>query len=136
MTDWMYNDAPIDPEKTVDFIGFIYIITNETNGRQYIGKKLLKFKKTKTIKGKKKKFLHNSDWQSYWGSNDDLKEDVKTLGESKFRREIIRFCTTKSELTYFELKEQIVRGVLESDAYYNAWIMARVRKSHLKLKEK
>jgi len=96
----------------------------------------LKVKKTKTVKGKKKKFLHDSDWQTYWGSNDELKDDIKRLGESNFRREIIRFCTSKSELTYFELKEQILRGALESDAYYNAWIMVRVRKSHLKLKEK
>jgi len=135
MTLWLYDGNPIDAEKTVDFIGFIYIITNETNGRQYIGKKLLKFKKTKTVKGKKKKFLHDSDWQTYWGSNDELKDDIKRLGESNFRREIIRFCTSKSELTYFELKEQILRGALESDAYYNSWIMVRVRKKHLKLKE-
>ena len=51
MTLWLYDEKPIDTEKIVDFIGFVYIITNETNGRQYIGKKLLKFKKTKIIKG-------------------------------------------------------------------------------------
>ena len=79
MTLWLYDEKPIDTEKIVDFIGFVYIITNETNGRQYIGKKLLKFKKTKIIKGKKKKFLHDSNWQTYWGSNDELKNDIKML---------------------------------------------------------
>lgn len=132
MTLWLYDEKPIDTEKIVDFIGFVYIITNETNGRQYIGKKLLKFKKTKIIKGKKKKFLHDSNWQTYWGSNDELKNDIKILGENNFTKEIIRFCTSKSELTYCELKEQIIRGALESNKYYNAWIMVRVRKDHLK----
>lgn len=137
MQDWYFENKPIQSELVVDFIGFVYIITNMTNDRKYIGKKLLKFKKTKTIKGKKKRILYNSDWETYWGSNLELKNDIKILGEHKFKREIIKLCKTKSELSYFELKEQIIRGALETKDYYNAWIMVRVRKDHLKLsKEK
>ena len=123
------GDIPLDLS---EYIGFVYLITNLQNNRKYIGKKLLKFKKTKTIKGKKKKLLVESDWKTYWGSNDELKNDVKTLGEINFTREVLKFCKTKGELSYFELKEQIIMGVLESDEYYNSWIMARVRKDHLK----
>lgn len=128
---WSYKggDIPLDLS---EYIGFVYLITNLQNNRKYIGKKLLKFKKTKTIKGKKKKLLVESDWKTYWGSNDELKNDVKTLGEINFTREVLKFCKTKGELSYFELKEQIIMGVLESDEYYNSWIMARVRKDHLK----
>ena len=35
-------------------------------------------------------------------------------------------------LTKAEAKEQFINGVLESDDYYNSWIMVRVRKSHIK----
>lgn len=128
---WTYknNDIPVDLS---EYIGFVYLITNLQTNRKYIGKKLLKFKKTKTIKGKKKKLLIDSDWRTYWGSNDELKKDVKDLGEINFKREVLIFCKSKGELSYFELKEQIVQGALESDEYYNSWIMARVRKDHLK----
>lgn len=128
---WSYKGADV-PNDLSEYIGFVYLITNLISNKKYIGKKLLKFKKTKTIKGKKKKSLVESDWRTYWGSNDELKEDVKKLGEVNFKREVLIFCKSKGELSYFELKEQILAGVLESDEYYNSWIMARVRKDHLK----
>ena len=128
---WSYKGADV-PNDLSEYIGFVYLITNLISNKKYIGKKLLKFKKTKTIKGKKKKSLVESDWRAYWGSNDELKEDVKRLGEINFKREVLIFCKSKGELSYFELKEQILAGVLESDEYYNSWIMARVRKDHLK----
>lgn len=132
MNTWLYNDKPIELENIENYIGFVYLITNTLNDKKYIGKKLLKFKKTKTLKGKKKKILVESDWQIYYGSNDVLKKEVQEHGAENFKREIIRFCKNKSELTYFELKEQIIRGALESDKYYNSWIYVRVRKEHLK----
>ena len=49
---WTYNGKKIDdlPE---DIEGFVYLITNKTDNRKYIGKKLAKFKKTKPpLKGK------------------------------------------------------------------------------------
>lgn len=128
---WSYKGADV-PNDLSEYIGFVYLITNLISNKKYIGKKLLKFKKTKTVKGKKKKSLVESDWKTYWGSNDELKEDVKRLGEVNFKREVLIFCKSKGELSYFELKEQVLAGVLESDEYYNSWIMARVRKDHLK----
>jgi len=133
MNYWLYNDKPLNSSQIENYIGFVYIITNLLNNKKYIGKKLLKFKKTKKLKGKKKKLLVESDWQTYYGSSDSLKNDVKTHGENSFKREVIRLCKNKSELTYFELKEQIDRRVLESDEYYNSWIFVRVRKEHLKM---
>jgi hypothetical protein len=115
-------------------VGFVYCITNLTNDRKYIGKKLAKRSKTKTVKGKKKKIKVSSDWKTYYGSSDELVDDVKKLGNDKFYREILRLCYSLTECTYYEAKEQFVRGVLESDDYYNAWIMARCRKSNLKSK--
>jgi antitoxin component YwqK of YwqJK toxin-antitoxin module len=66
----------------------VYQITNLTNGRKYIGKKFFYSAKTKQVKGKKKKIKVPSDWQTYYGSSDILKQDVLQLGHDKFNREI------------------------------------------------
>jgi hypothetical protein len=110
----------------------VYQITNLTNGKKYIGKKFFYSAKTKQVKGKKKKYKAPSDWQTYYGSSDNLKQDVLQLGQECFRREILHLCQSKGECGYLEAKEQFIRGVMESDDYYNTWIMVRVRKSHIK----
>jgi len=132
-TDWVYQGNPM-VDYPVDAIGFVYIIYNLVDGRKYIGKKLLKFRKTKVVKGKKKRSLVESDWKYYWGSNDELKSDVEKMGEDKFKREIIHFAKTKGTLSYLELREQMDNRVLEKpDLFYNRWIMARIATSHVKL---
>ncbi len=65
-------------------------------------------------------------------TNHILKKDVLELGHENFSREIIHLCRSKGECGYLEAKEQFIRGVMESDDYYNTWIMVRVRKSHIK----
>ena len=97
-----------------------------------IGKKFFYSSKTKQVKGKKKRFKVSSDWQTYYGSNEELKKDVIIHGQEAFVREILHLCKSKGECGYLEAKEQFVNGVLESDDYYNTWIMVRVRKSHIK----
>lgn len=131
---WTYQNQVVEslPEEC---IGFVYLITNLSNGRKYVGKKLAKFSKTttKTVKlkngNKKKKKIRSkidSDWQTYYGSNTHLNNDVQTLGEDNFTREILYYCTSKAELSYLEAKEQFERKVLESDDYYNGIINVRV----------
>ena len=129
---WLYDGKEIDESQLEDYIGFVYVITNETNGRRYLGKKLLKFKRTKKVKGKKKKLLVDSDWRDYWGSNKVLIEEVKALGPEKFKREILRLCKARGEMNYFEAKYQFDSSVLESDLWYNEWIMVKVHRAHLK----
>jgi hypothetical protein len=128
---WTYRGDLIDSEVLGDYIGFVYLITNLSNGRKYIGKKLLKSTRTKTVKGKKKRTLIESDWKEYYGSNKELQEEVSGVGVHNFRREIIRLCKTKGECNYFEAKLQFSNDVLESDDYYNSWIMVKVHKKHL-----
>ena len=89
-------------------------------------------KRLQKVNKKKKRIKVSSDWQSYYGSNSELQNDVKLLGEESFTREIIHLCKSKGACGYLEAKEQFIRNVLESDDYYNSWIMVRVRKSHLK----
>jgi hypothetical protein len=129
---WLYYGEPVIEDSLSDFIGFVYIITNLDSGRQYIGKKLLKFKRTKTVKGKKKKILVDSDWKTYWGSNKVLIEEVQSLGQDKYIREIVRLCKSKGELNYFEAKYQFTMGALESERFYNEWVSCKIHKVHLK----
>ena len=130
--NWTHNDIDFTEEMIGDNYGFVYEITNLTNNRKYIGKKLFYSAKTKQVKGKKKRFKVFSDWQTYYGSSEALKKDVSSLGKDNFARKILHLCKSKGECTYLETKEQFVRGVLESDDYYNTWIMCRVRDSHIK----
>ena len=130
--NWQYEGKDFTEGLIGDNYGFVYQITNLTNGRKYIGKKFFYSAKTKQIKGKKKKIKVFSDWQTYYGSSAELAQDVLLLGMENFSREIIHLCQSKGECGYLEAKEQFVRGVMESDDYYNSWIMVRVRKSHIK----
>ena len=137
---WIYQGTPVDtlPE---DCVGFVYMITNNTSGRKYIGKKLAKFSKTtyKTVKlkngTKKKKKIRSkidSDWQTYYGSNEELNRDVVDLGAENFTREIIFYCRSKAECSYIEAREQFRHQVLESADYYNGQISVRVHGSHIR----
>jgi hypothetical protein len=139
---WLFENSQIDvlPE---DCVGFVYLITNNVTGRKYIGKKLAKFSKTtyRVVKQKngikKRKKIRSkieSDWQLYYGSNDQLNEDITKLGNDKFTREILYYCRSKAECSYIEAREQFTRKVLESDDYYNGQISVRVHGSHIKNK--
>jgi hypothetical protein len=137
---WLFENTQIDvlPE---DCVGFVYLITNNTTGRKYIGKKLAKFSKTtyKVVKQKngikKRKKIRSkieSDWQLYYGSNDQLNKDIEQLGSEKFTREILYYCRSKAECSYIEAREQFRHQVLESDDYYNGQIVCRIHGSHIK----
>jgi Putative endonuclease segE, GIY-YIG domain len=138
--EWIYQGNPItEIEESV--IGFIYIITQISTGKKYIGKKKSFFKKTSykvvklkngTKKRKKIRSLVPSDWATYFGSSDALKAEIEKCGVDDFTREIVIFCKSESELTYQESKLQFSTDcLLKPDEYWNSWIMCRVRRDHL-----
>jgi hypothetical protein len=139
---WLFEGKNIEalPE---DCVGFVYLITNNLTGRKYIGKKLAKFSRTtyRIVKlkngNKKKKRIRGkieSDWQTYYGSNEQLNRDVTQLGSENFSREILYYCRSKAECSYIEAREQFSRRVLESDDWYNGHIQVRVHGSHIRNK--
>lgn len=136
---WTFNNKIVE-ELPEDCVGFVYLITNLTNNRKYIGKKLAKFSKTtykmvtqkNGIKKRKKiKSKIDSDWRDYYGSNIELNKDVEVLGKDNFLREILFFCKSKAECSYIEAREQFSRNVLETVDYYNGQISVRIHKSHI-----
>ena len=137
---WIYESRAVT-EIPEQYVGFVYMITNNLTGRQYIGKKLSKFSKTtyQTVKlknGKKKRKKIRgkieSDWQTYYGSSPELSRDVELLGAENFTREILYYCRSRAECSYIEAREQFSRRVLESDDYYNGHIQVRVHASHIR----
>jgi hypothetical protein len=138
--NWSYQGSAVE-ELPDDCVGYVYLIKNTITGRMYIGKKLAKFAKTTTkvvkLKNgtKKKKKIRSkvdSDWQEYWSSSEELKKDVASLGQDKFTREILRYCKSKNELSYYEAKYQFDHDVLLDDVnWYNGWITIKVRKFKL-----
>jgi hypothetical protein len=127
---WIYQDKPF--VEVADNWGFVYIIEDTFNNKKYIGKKQFWFKKYKTVKGKRKGFLAESDWKDYYGSNDFLKEEVSSRGIDHFKRTILRLCSSKSECSYWEAKYQFEFDVLlKPEEYYNQWISVKVTRKHV-----
>lgn len=129
-TGWhLHNELITEfPEKAV---GFVYRITRKSDGKFYIGKKKLTFKRTKVVKGKKKRHTIESDWMTYYGSSDELKADVASLGEEAFYREILHVCYTLSECNYHETREIFLRDCLLREDCYNSWVSAKIHKKHV-----
>ena len=120
----LIDDENFDPSQ---YEGYIYMTTNLETGRSYIGKKNF-FHKTNVKLGKKelaalpitrgrtkqtKLVVKSSDWKTYYGSSQEIKEDLKKYPKDKFVRVILKLCKTKKELTYFECKYLFQYGVLE-----------------------
>ena len=127
-TEWTYQGKIIE-ELPKDCEAFVYLITNLTDNKKYVGKKLAKFKTTKKpLKGRKNKRrgTKESDWRTYWGSNSHLVDDVLRLGEHRFTREILHYCPSRGVASYLEAQEQFERKVLETDDYYNGIINVRI----------
>jgi len=112
-----------------DTFGFIYEITNTVTGKKYIGRKQCRSKlKRKPLKGKTRNRIDykESDWREYTSSSNELNSDIGKIGKDKFVFKILKACGSKWELAYFEISEQIARGVLLSDDYYNGIINVRI----------
>jgi hypothetical protein len=128
--NWLYEYVPLQDDFTTNDYGFIYKITNLETNKFYIGKKSFVHNKKKKLTKKEiaeqtgpgrrsttKVEQVDSGWRNYWGSSKELLADVKLLGKDKFEREIIRFCPTKKQQTYYEVHYQIQYSVLFTDSY-------------------
>ena len=123
---WKVAENVIVGENTY---GFIYLIINNINNKKYIGKKQCYNRlKRKPLKGKTRNRIDSkeSDWREYTSSSKELNEDIVKYGKQNFDFIIIKACSSKWELAYFEIKEQLKRDVLLSEDYYNGIINVRI----------
>jgi len=126
---WRYDERVFDSNDIGDYYGFVYLITNQSNKRQYIGRKY--FWSYRTPPGKKRKVKQESDWKKYYGSCPELKEDIKKYGKETFSRVILSLHKTKGLCNYEETKQLFLNNVLSESldngvpAFYNSNILGR-----------
>ena len=123
-----YNNTP------EDYQGFVYEITELDSNKKYIGKKNFWKPKTLPITKSRKRRVRTrteSDWKEYYGSSDEVRRLVESRGQDKFKREIIRLCKTKGEMSYYEAKMQFDNDVLFREDYYNNFIGCKIHAKHL-----
>ena len=132
---WYYNNElfELTPE---EYQGFVYQITELHTNKKYIGKKNFWKPKILPINKTRKRRVRTrveSDWKTYFSSSSQIQKLVEESGEEKFKREILKLCKTKGEMSYYEAKLQFENNVLFRDDYYNEFIGCRVHSKHLTL---
>ena len=137
---WIYNGKVFTSGDIGDYFGFVYLITNQSNQRRYIGRKY--FWSFRTPKGKKRKVKSESDWKKYYGSCPELKEEIEQLGRQNFSRTILSLHKTKGKTNFEETRQLFVNGVLTESldtggpAFYNSNILNRYfRKDYYECKD-
>jgi len=147
MVKWVYKGIVVDSIEKVPegAIGFIYKISNTTNGRYYFGRKSIVGRRKKKLTLKEKLIPENkrktwkvevkevSGWKTYKGSNKPLLADIGK--GDKYTKEIVCWCYSKAELTYYETVHIVCSGCMITDDCYNDWFSAKVFKAHLKNKK-
>ncbi len=143
MINWTYKKIEITSidQLPPEAVGFVYRITNITNGKFYYGKKTIRSIKKKKITKKEKAESGNtrktfkyelseySGWKKYTGSSELLNEDISK--GAKYTKEILTLCFSKTELAYEELKLIVCTDCLKADNCYNGWVSAKIFKKLL-----
>ena len=138
---WYYKGTTFTSDDIGDFFGYVYLITNKTTGKKYIGRKY--FVQKRKPKGGKRRVTSESDWKKYYGSSPELKADVSRYGKTNFSREILSLHTTLGKVNYEETRQLFVNNVLMealddgTPMYYNSNILGRyMRKDYGQFHEK
>ena len=135
MSEWTFNNKPFDSDVIKDYVGFVYEVYDTQTEMKYIGMKKFWSRVTRPpLKSRKNKrrSLKESDWKSYYGSSEVVKELVENTGEWRFDRKIIRLCKTSGEMSYYEMKEQLDNDVLlKPKEYHNAFVGGKIHRRHL-----
>ena len=126
---WIYEGRPFTSDDIGEYYGFVYRITNITTQKSYIGRKY--FYQKRKPRGGKRRVTTESDWKRYFGSSEELKQDIRSLGRGSFRREILSLHTTLGKVNYEETKQLFLHNVLMealddgTPMYYNSNILGR-----------
>lgn len=132
MSHWIYQNQNL-VELPPGIVGFVYRITNLSNGRMYIGRKYISTTKRKALTKKQKAagrirkdvIKTESNWATYTGSNKNLNNDIDVLGKDLFKFEILYFGKTKGVVNYIEETLHHKLNVILDSSYYNDCIGPR-----------
>ena len=137
---WTYQGTTFTSDDINDFFGFVYCITNNQSGKQYIGRKY--FQQKRKPRGGKRRVTSESDWKKYYGSSNELSADRKLLGNAAFKREILSLHTRLGDVNFEETKQLFLHNVLtetldgKTPLYYNSNILGRyMRKDYFKTEQ-
>lgn len=86
-----------------EHFGFIYLTTNNVNGKKYIGQCS----------------FQNRFWKTYLGSGKHLKQAVKKYGKENFSREILQYADTREELSVLEIEFISKYNAVKDPSFYN-----------------
>ena len=126
---WTYQGTTFTSADIDDLFGFVYRITNLTNGRKYIGRKY--FWQKRKPRGGGRRRTSESNWKTYYGSSKELTEDRKLLGNGSFKREILSVHRTPGKVNYEETRQLFRYDVLTealddgTPMYYNSNVLGR-----------
>ena len=126
---WIYEGRPFTSDDIGNYYGFVYRITNTNTQRSYIGRKY--FVQKRKPRGAKRRVTSESNWKQYYGSSEELKQDIRSHGRDNFRREILSLHTTLGKVNYEETKQLFINNVLMESLddgtpkYYNSNILGR-----------
>lgn len=130
---WYYNNEEFNSTPD-EYQGFVYIITEISTDKKYIGKKNFWKPKTLPINKKRKRRVRTrteSDWREYYSSSHEVVALVEQNGVGNYRRDILKLCKTKGEMSYYEAKFQFEHDVLLREDYYNEFIGCKIHSKHL-----
>lgn len=127
---WYFKNEQFTPEMVTDkMFGFVYVITELSSGKKYIGQKQFWSKKPKVTNGKKKMIKCSSDWVDYMSSS----EYLKVLDPSLVTKEILYITMSKGQSNYVETMLQMDFRVLEKpDVWLNKIMNFRCHHTHVK----
>jgi Putative endonuclease segE, GIY-YIG domain len=124
ISDYGHWIAPFD--FTIDgWKGFVYRITNNKNGMQYIGQKGFWSKvKRPPLKGMKRvrRSLKESKWKTYTGSSNALNADIEEQTIADFKFEILSLHKSKWDMNYNEAKLILSEDAIPNQNYYNNFL--------------
>lgn len=133
---WKYNGIPVEQEHIpVYATAFVYLITHvlpsgkevlyagkkqlTSTRKQKIGKRAIAAERASRADGKAKtvkRVAKSSGWESYWGSSKSL-QDAKETGIGEWKRTIVKWCFSKKNATYEELKLICQLELIERESY-------------------
>jgi hypothetical protein len=144
--NWLYGSVKITMDSIPsNSVGFVYKIIHIPTGRYYIGKKSInsvrnvKFgkrelerikleRKSNGTPGpapKRKQIRKVSDWETYYSSNDEIKQMISEGKSNEFSREILQFCNSAKSLSYHEVWWMFKYNILSDENSMNGNISGK-----------